>query len=315
MKTNSLKEILQNAKNVLIIGHVRPDGDCLGAGLAIYFACNNLGVPCDFVCDGDQLPQQYSFMDGFSHVNIVTQTNYDTVIAVDCGAVDRVGKHYSTLKNARVSVNIDHHPGNPMFAKINIVKNTAAAACEIVAEMMLDDGLVDKRIAESLLVGLSTDTGHFIHSSVEARLFELIAKILKFGVDYQKIVGGLYKSYTINQNRLLAKALNSVRYFNDDTVGIMYISQEDLDECKCGIFDTEGLIGYLMRIRSVEVGACICEFGKDKYKVGFRSRRRNVCEAANVFGGGGHKHAAGCMVYGKKEDVMDKIKKSLTDLF
>lgn len=315
MKINSLKDILIKAESVLVIGHVRPDGDCLGAGLAIYFACKNLSIPCDFVCDSDQLPLAYSFMDGFSNVNITTQTYYDTAIAVDCGATDRLGKFYDTFKKAKVSVNIDHHPGNPLFAKINIVENIAAATCEIMAKLMLDDGLVDKQIAESLLVGLSTDTGHFIHSSVRKEVFELVAKLQLFDVDYQKIVGGLYKSYTINQNKLLAKVVGSARYFNDDTVGIMFISQEDLDECGCGIFDTEGLIGYIMRVGTVEVGAYICEFGKDKYKVGFRSRGKNVNEAAMVFGGGGHKHASGCMVFGKKEDVIDKVKKSLTDLF
>jgi len=114
---------------------------------------------------------------------------------------------------------------------------------------------------------------------------------------------------------LLGRVIDSARYFEDDRAGLMVIRQEDLDACGCGLFDTEGLIGYLMRIKSVEVAACICECGKDKYKVGFRSKGRDVNAAAAVFGGGGHKHAAGCMVFGKYEDVVDKIKKSLTDCF
>ncbi|MCL2555776.1 MAG: DHH family phosphoesterase [Firmicutes bacterium] len=315
MKTSSIKEILNSSKSVLIVGHIRPDGDCLGAGLALYFACKNLGVPCDFVCDTDPLPKQYSFMNGFSYVNMITQKDYDTVIAVDCGSSDRLGKYLNILKKAKQSVNIDHHPSNDNFAKINIVDKTAAAACEIVSKMLIDDKLVDKQIAENLLVGLSTDTGHFIHSNVKAEIFELVAKLLSFGVDYQNVISGLYKSYSKNQNLLLGRVINSARYFENDKIGLMMINQEDLDACECGIFDTEGLIGYLMRLGSIEVAACICECGKDKYKVGFRSKSFDVGAAAAVFGGGGHKHAAGCMVFGKKEDVIDKVKKSLMDCF
>jgi len=310
IKQNIIEQI-KSAKKVLIVGHIRPDGDCFGSGFAIALLCKKLNIQADFVCDSG-LPQNYSFMDGFDCVNSIpteplSALDHDTVIAIDCGTTSRMGKFASVLKQAQTSINIDHHPSNDNFAKINLVDPAAAATCQIIAEILLQANLMDAQIAQNLLIGLSTDTGHFRHSNTNKSVLSTASTLIDCGADLQKAVISLYKSRTIAQTKLIGRAVDSLKFFHNNLLAFMTVLSSDLTELGCEIFDTEGLIDYALNLDAVEIAVCICQHGENGFKVGLRSKNADVATLSTKFGGGGHRQAAGCMIFGTKEEVTEKI--------
>ncbi len=308
----TITEIIEHAKSILIIGHQRPDGDCIGAGLTLRHVCNKHGKSCDFVVDSP-VPTHFSFLPDFASINMQNAHEYDTVICVDCADHMRTGKFEICVRKAKVSVNIDHHCSNNRFAQINIVFPNASSTCEILFDMLDALGEIDDISAYYLFVGLSTDTGHFRHSNTTTHVFEIASRLTQYAVNAGEIAKNLYKNTTRAKVQLISRAIQSMRFFVDERVCVICIMQKDLEECGCVLADTEGIIDYGMMIGSVDVAVCITEQHATLYKVSYRSKNIDVAAAAAVFGGGGHKLAAGCAVHGKYEDVVRKVLKSVTD--
>lgn len=306
-----LIESILNARKILIVGHIRPDGDCLGAGLAIYSLAANLGKTAEVVYDSD-LPSHYSFMPHFEVINRLSEGPYDLLIVVDCGDELRMGKYNKMLKKCK-SIQFDHHITNNSFAQINYVFPEKSSTCEILADMLLPERIVNAEIASLLYVGLSTDTGHFMHNNVTPNVFNTAAKLLECGANYYEVNSCLYRSRTVNKTKLMGKAIKSMKFFKENKICVISVKPEDLSECECVISDTEGLIDLAMDIGSVEVAVCMTEQANNKFKISFRSKGFNVSQCAAVFGGGGHIQAAGCVAGGAYEDVVNKIVKSITD--
>ena len=307
-----LIDSIREAQKILIVGHIRPDGDCLGAGLALYHLALNEGKKADLMYDSD-LPEHYEFLPDFDVINGQAQGPYDLLLIVDCGDELRMGRYNKQLKKVAKSIQFDHHITNNGFAQINYVYPEKASTCEILADLLLPTGLVDATIASCLYVGLSTDTGHFMHSNVTRNVFDTASKLLACGADAYNLNISLYRSKTVNKTMLIGRAIRSMKFYRDNSICIISIRPDDLVETGCLIADTEGLIDLAMDIGSVKVAVCMTEQPENKYKVSFRSKGFNVAECAAVFGGGGHKQAAGCVVSGMYEDVLSKIVKSITD--
>ncbi len=312
-KTNKidLPALIKKAEQILIIGHVRPDGDCLGAGFAIKRLCENLNKKADYICDSP-FPEHYSFIRGWQEYNVQVCESYDLVICVDCAELSRTGKYAGYLKNIN-SVNIDHHITNNGFAKYNYVLAHASSTCELVYSLIKDSGLITDEIAYLLFIGLSTDSGHFMHNNTNSDLLTAAAELSKFNISVSEIGAKLYRTNTISKTKLIARAIGSMRFFHNNEICLITVKTSDLTECGCELADTEGLTDFGMNIGVVKVTVCITEQNRPLYKVSYRSKSVDVAAAAAVFGGGGHKLAAGCVVSGHYEDVVSKIVKSVTD--
>ena len=308
----TITERIKAAEKVLIIGHQRPDGDCIGAGLALMRLCEKYGKACNFVFDSPA-PAHFSFMAGYEKADVQTMRAFDTVICVDCADSFRTGKYYGYVKDAACSVNIDHHKTNNRFGKYNYVFPNASSTCELVFDLIKSETEIDETTASLLYVGLSTDTGHLMHSNTTAKVLDTASSLVALGANSFYLTSALYKNTTINKTRLTARALQSMRFFKDNRICIITVRQEDLTETNCVVADTEGLIDYGMKIGCVEVAICLTEQTRPHFKVSFRSKKCDVAAAASTFGGGGHTLAAGCVISGKYEDVIDKLLKSVTD--
>ena len=313
-----LKKILKEAQNVLIVCHKKPDGDTLGAGFAFWNLCRVYQKNVDIVADSPE-PAYYAFMPDFDRLNRQELKTYDLVIAVDCGDIERMGKFQDYAKSI-VSINIDHHKTNKGFGKYNHVVPELSSTCEAVYDIFFAEGILDAvpadirvKIAYCLFIGLSTDTGHFMHSSVTAKTLHTAAALADFGLNVNEIAAYLYQSNTVQKMQLITRALQSIRYFHHGDIGVITVRQRDLIESGCESSETEGLIDYAMKIKSVLVAVCVSEQTEKVFKVSFRSKGLDVSQSAAFFGGGGHVRAAGCTVMGYYEDVIDRIIKAITD--
>lgn len=305
-----LIDSIKAAKKILIVGHMRPDGDCLGAGLTLYRLALSEGKVAEVVYDSD-LPEHYAFLPDFGVINKVTG-GHDLLLIVDCGDELRMGKYHKLLKKIK-SIQFDHHITNNGFADVNYVYPEKSSTCEILSDILLPEAKVDRAMASYLYVGLSTDTGHFMHNNVTQNVFDTASKLMAIGADAYNINMALYRSKTINKTMLIGRAIKSMKFFKDNSICIISIRPDDLTEIGCTLSDTDGLIDLAMDIGCVRVAVCMTEQPVNKYKVSFRSKGYNVAECAAVFGGGGHVQAAGCVVCGMYEDVLDKIVKAITD--
>ena len=306
----SLKEFaekLKGERSVAIISHVRPDGDTIGSSVGLCFALRSVGVSADLFCE-DKVPEKYRFLAGtelYSDGDI--KESYSAVIAVDVAEITRSGKYGLCFMQRKNTYNLDHHVSNTRFAKYNYVSGTAAAA-EIVFGLIKELGVpVTEDIANALATGVITDTGNFRHKNVTLDTLKVATELFSYGADFNKIIYNTFNLQSRERAELFGKTMARIRYFHGGKTAMGIVRLSDLAETGAKQEDTEGFIDFIMGIRGVEIGVCVMETEKDKYKVSFRSHGADVNAVAGTFGGGGHTLAAGCKLSGDIEEVVDRL--------
>lgn len=304
--TELIVNAIKSADTVLVCGHIRPDGDCVGAALAMRHLCEKLGKTADAVCDAER-PASFAFLPEYEYFCSPRLKEYDLFIAVDCATDKRLGEYVKQLDTAKYSIDIDHHPTNVGYCKLNHIEPQACSTCAIIYRLFKDTGLIDKTMATFLYTGLSTDTGHFMHSNTDAEVFDTAAELCRLGVEPGPLNHDIYCSKRFEKIKLTAKVLDGIMLYEGGRIALMPIDLETLDACKCTTEDTEGLIDYASSIAGVKISISVCEQPGNVFRVSFRSVYADVAAAAETFGGGGHKLAAGCIVTGNRYDVIEKI--------
>lgn len=317
--TKAIKLIRQCA-NAAIFMHTSPDGDAVGSCLAIFAYLKKLGkkVHCFSEDINKPVADKLAFLPYTSEFNKANLGEYDLAIAVDCGDFSRLGTHCGKLFSAaKKTILIDHHLGNAGFADVNIIDTSAASTTQIIYSLLMQFGedAIDESIADLLYAGLITDSGSFIFPSTSAETFEVAAALVKKGADSAGLSQILMRDTEYKVFKLKSGALYNAKFFDNYTIGIIAINQNDLKETNTQIEHTEGFINEIINIDSVLVAVSITEIKSNTYKVSFRSKNNISAEAcAKCFGGGGHKYAAGCKVSSHPNDVIDKILAAVRDV-
>ena len=189
------RERIAQAEKIVVISHVKPDGDAVGSVLGIGNALINAGKKVEMILE-DGRPARYKFMAGSNKIKKKISIEPDLIIAVDCGDRQRFGTVDDEIKD--VDINIDHHPTNTKFGRVNLLNPVAASTTQILAEIMPDmDLVITPQIAEILLAGILTDTIGFRTISTSAEALRTSADLLDYGLDmhgiFEKALSG--KSY------------------------------------------------------------------------------------------------------------------------
>jgi phosphoesterase RecJ-like protein len=301
----AIGEKIDEAKSIAILCHIRPDGDTLGSALSLKNAVQK-GRKCDVYCD-DGIPGKFDFLKGFQEIKSGEMGRYDLMICVDCSDLNRLGRYSSVVKYHNNTINIDHHISNEKFAHINCVMDMSST-CEIIFNLIKFLGIEpDAEVYKCLYCGLSTDTGNFSHSNTTHATFEVAAELVKHIGDVSLITQRLYKDISKSRLLLLGHVLSNIKFYIGDKMAILTVFLNDLERFGCTGHDTEGFVDYAINIIGVEVGAILLECERGGYKVSLRSKRADVCKIASQFGGGGHIHASGCMLFGDYEEAVDKL--------
>lgn len=302
-----LAKKLQGEKSIALFCHIRPDGDSIGSALALKLSLQSLGSKVDVYCD-DTIPLRFSFL---NHVDTIFNGElgeYDALCAIDCADISRLGKYAENFAKHKNTYVIDHHVSNPRYAKINYVFDNASN-CENVYALITQLGVqITSDIANLLGTGLVTDTGNFRHKNVTPYTFMVASKLLENGADFNAIVYNNFNKQTKERAKLFGIVMSKIRYFLDNRFAVATVFQSDIALSGATQDQTEGFIDFVMGIDSVEVGACILEIAKNKFKISFRSKNADVNAVAGTFGGGGHVLASGCQISGEYEEVVDKIR-------
>ena len=307
-----IAEKLKKLNSVLIFCHTRPDGDTLGGAFALKKTFNKLGKIAEVTCDA-VIPEKFSFM-GFSKVREdELKRPYDAFVAVDCSTEGMLGESYKLFASKTETYNIDHHVSNTRYAKYNYVEDRSACS-EIVYELITAMGtLIEKETANCLFLGISTDTGHFMHSNVTANTFEIASKLVSLGADSHEIGVKMFKNQSRARAELQSYVMSGMKFYEGDKIALIKIMKSDLEKFGATSDLTEGFIDYPLSVSGVEVAISILESNNNAYKISLRSKGKvNVNEVAATFGGGGHILASGCMIFGFYEDVKDKIVRAVS---
>lgn len=309
----SIEEIaarIRRAKSAVILTHMRPDGDAIGSALALSCALERLGI-AHHVCDESDIPSNLAFVEGIERLEKKLPADAELYIVADCSDEQRLGALADDFRAAAVkrdTINIDHHVSNTRYAKYNYVRE-CSANCMNIAALVEALGLsFDKRTAEALLLGLLTDSGNFSHDDVTEETFLTAAKLMKAGADIRALNYNLFKKQPKTRAELYAYTMSRIRYFLEDRLAVISISLETMKRFGADNGMTEGFVDFPLSVDTVEVSASVMEVRKGQYKISLRSKTyADVNKIAGTFGGGGHVRAAGCMLFGEIEDVVDRL--------
>lgn len=299
-------ERLTNAGgSILVACHRTPDGDTLGAGLAVFIWLKALGKRVRIYCP-NPVPGIYAFLPGAADVSADWGDPPDVLVAVDCASVDRISADAeSLLPKAGLVVNIDHHATNPRYGALNHVVDDAGSTSELIAEMLLDGGqCVTKEIADCLYTGIATDTGQFCFDYTRPESLRIAARLMECGAAFEEICARVFRRRTLSKTKLIAMALSTLRQYGGGKATIVIVPQAMLLDTGATPDECENIVNYTVEIEGSEIGILLRETQSGDWKVSLRSSGCvNVAALAQGFGGGGHVKAAGCTLKGPLADA------------
>jgi phosphoesterase RecJ-like protein len=288
-------------RKVAVVGHARPDGDCIGSqvGLARVLQAAGHEVVC---VNLDAVPRRLEFLAPdirFLRTDEVVRTSEElAAIFVDCADHARAGERLKGRFPAPVG-NIDHHLSNPGYAAVNLVDSASAATCEILAGVVLDRGLaLDPLAAQALYAGILTDTGQFRFSSTSRRCFVLAGELVARGAEPARVGYELYERESVGKYQLLQRFLASLRLECGGRACIGTLPDGIFAATGTSPEDTEGMVDYARSIDGVEIAALVELRSDGTIKASLRAKEAayRVDLVAAQFGGGGHACAAGLNV-------------------
>lgn len=305
-------EFLENNDNFLILTHVHPDGDTLGCGFALCEALQILGKKAVVRC-ADPMPKNCAYLGKLSDEDIKTEN----IIAVDVADEKLLGKDFEERFSGRVKLCIDHHGSNRLYAEQTLLDAKAAAACEIVLDVIRMLGVeVTKSIANCIFTGLSTDTGCFRYSNVTPKTLRMAADMIEKGAESSRINVIMFETKTKTYVALERLALESMKMYFDGRCAFVTITQEMFCESGSNESEVDGIAAIPRQIEGVLVGVTMREKADGTFKVSMRSHEGvDVSEICATLGGGGHARAAGCTVCGDVQSATEQVVASIGSYF
>jgi bifunctional oligoribonuclease and PAP phosphatase NrnA len=303
---------LRSAESVLLVSHIRPDGDAVGSLLGLGLALQKGGKRIQMVL-ADGVPAQFRHLPGSEAVLHRPDGAFDVVCLLDCSDAGRAGVELDG--NKIPDINIDHHITNLRFARINLVDTSAVATAEILAELVpLSSLLIDNHVAATLLTGIITDTIGFQTNNMTPKALRLAAELMEAGAD----ISGLYHKALSNRSfealHLWGAGLSRVE--RDDRMIWTTLTMEDRKQAKYPGRDDADLINVLSGVDNADVYMIFVEQPKGKVKVSWRSQIGfDVTPIASSFGGGGHPSASGAEIKGELTDVRNTVLSATRSFF
>ncbi|RKP55502.1 bifunctional oligoribonuclease/PAP phosphatase NrnA [Cohnella endophytica] len=317
MWANALKEaaaFIRERDDFLIVSHVQPDGDAISSTVATGWLLEKLGKKYTMLNEGP-VPSRLRFL--WNSSDVLTMEGDDSapprqfrnVICVDCADYSRVGRTKSWFAEDAELLNIDHHPTNDGFGRVNLMKFHAAATAEILFELTEELGQsLDVDIATAIYTGLLTDTGGFRYSNTSPFVLSIASRLLEAGVNGPELAELLLERMTPGQLQIIQRGLSRLAYSSDQRISWLWVTSEDLEESGATNEDLEGLVNYPRNVEGVEVGMLFKQNGTASVKVSLRSAGKvNVAAVAQHFGGGGHVRAAGCRLTEPLPEVIRQV--------
>ena len=303
-----LIEMIETDETIAVLGHIHPDGDCVGSCLAV----------CNYIREQypekvvqvylEKPPVKFNYLKYFDEIcqDAHTGKTYDLCICLDSAALDRLGEFAAYLDSAQASICLDHHVTNSGYAQENFVLE-ASSASEVVYGF-LDLDKISKETAECIYTGILHDTNVFKNSNTTEHTMEVAGKMMSKGINFAKIIDESFYRKTYVQNQILGRALLESVVFLHGTCIFSVVRRRDMEFYGVESTDLDGIVDQMRITEGVEVAIFLYEIENHVFKVSMRSNNYvNVSKVAAYFGGGGHIRASGCTMNGSVHDVINNL--------
>ncbi len=307
-----LSRFFEGNEPTVVTTHIRPDGDALGALLAVTEFLGQRNIPAFPVVDGS-IPHRFSFLPGSNKIatyhTLKSEKLYRRVIVLDVGSRERIGKVHHWISRDALVANIDHHLSNPGFGAVSILRTECSATTEILWDIAQDFGFeITPDIATQLYTGILTDTGRFQFSNTSARAFAICSKLVELGAQPESIAKSVYFEYPARDVRKMGKLLGDVQLLDHGRISAIRL--ERINEVE----DTDSMLDMALSIQGVEIAILIAPIPGGKSKVSLRSKQYvDVRKIAEKYGGGGHTKASGFRFRIEPDEMQDQLLPVLID--
>ena len=301
----AIRQRLEAAGNVLVVSHVRPDGDAIGSLLAMGLALQDAGKTVQMVL-ADGLPASFRHLEGTEQIRKQPEGTIDTFITVDCADFKRVGKGMEAY--GPPDLNVDHHITNEKFGKLNLIEaNEVATAAILTNHLPLWGFTITRPIAAALLTGIITDTLGFRTPNTTPESLRQAALLMETGADMPELyMRGLVRR-SFSAARYWGAGLSNLERDN----GLVWSTLQLGDRKKAGYGgnDDADLINVISSLEEADVGMIFVEQADNHVKVSWRALVPgvDVSAVARHFNGGGHAAAAGADIPGKLSEVQPEV--------
>jgi phosphoesterase RecJ-like protein len=315
-------EKIKTSNRFMVVAHVNPEGDAIGSLLGLSIALKALGKDVTPYLE-DPVPDVFKFLPGADTVvhTLEGAAPFDAVFAVDCGKIDRLGRRFNDFKGYGFIINIDHHTTNDRFGDLNVIAPEESATGEVIYDFCKAASIdITRDIAINLYVAIHTDTGSFRYSSSSADSFIKAGDLVRRGADPWDISRRVYENNPVSKYKLLGMVLSTLDLISGEGAGrngniaTLLVTLDMFKETAAGKDLADGFVNYARGIEGVEVGVLFRECPSGEYKISLRSKGyADVARVAEIFGGGGHSHAAGCTVEGDLDTVKTRVIKAIKE--
>jgi phosphoesterase RecJ-like protein len=297
---NEVVELIRRAERVTAICHENPDGDTLGAAIAIAIAAERLGKQAEVV-SGDPPPPFLAVLPRIETVRSAPQLEPDLAVVVDTGDLQRTGRvateHGEWLSKATIAV-IDHHVSNQGFGAANWIDPEAAATCEMVTLMLPALGVeLDEELATALMTGIVQDTHTFAHPNATPRTLRVAAGLVEAGAPLSRLNRAVYADKPFSTLSLWGRMLNGIAERCEGRIVHAAMTLDMLRETGEQPNASEGFVDLLGSTKAADITVLFKEAEPGRTRVSVRTTdRADAVAITGAFGGGGHARAAGCTV-------------------
>lgn len=310
---NILQEC-KDAKRIGISGHIRPDGDCVGACLALWQYLKKCLPQTQVKVFLEKPADIFQEIKGFDEIDseFGDEDVFDVYFALDCTS-DRLGGAGRYFEEAKKTINIDHHISNSGCGDINYVMPEVGSTCELIYDLV-DKDMLDRDMAMAIYIGMIHDTGVFQYSNTTPDTLKKAAHLISFGFDFPRLIEETFYQKTYVQAQIMGRALMESVRFLDGRCIVSVIDRKTMDFYQVEPKDFEGIVNQLRNIKGVDCAIFLYETGVLEFKASLRSNENvDVAKVASYFGGGGHMRAAGCTMKGTFHDCVNNLSEHIAE--
>src|SRR5574344_1512552 len=313
---NEFDNIIKNSKNILIVSHVNPDGDTLGAMCAMFNSIKLRYKKQPDMLILSKLPKVYEYLPSVNLARHVDEFDksmvYDLVIAVDIASLDRLNDAKILFDKAKSTINIDHHVTNKKYGDLVYVEPHASSSGEVLYKILKEnDWKIDLDIATCLYTAILTDTGAFRFENTSSCALKCASELVSLSVNPQQLFKQCYESKSKSMVLFQAYCVGKAEFVDDDKIAYTIVYKKDIENFKAGDDYTDGIAEKLRAINSTKVSFVVKEVDSRTCKISMRSKHADIAVVCSTFGGGGHKFAAGCTVKSSTKDTVQKLLKEI----
>lgn len=302
---NQFSKKIEDASRIAIFSHINPDADALCSSIALKNMLENTFPDKEVdVFTSGEIGELYSHIIDRVPINI-SRGNYDLAFVLDCPNLQRCGTWEELASQIPNIINIDHHETNDKFGSLNIVSNTVSSTCELIYRIAkAQKFIIDSNDASLMYQGIITDTNNFMSKSITELTHKAVSDLLGYDFDVEEVKNHYFNNNSKAKDRLLIRALLSLRFYNNGTFTTMKIDNESFAQLGATFDDTLGIIDNGMNISQSKVSAILIEKEPNYIHCSLRSLGDvNVGEIAQLFNGGGSKTVAAFQINGEMKEV------------